>query len=141
MSFLFRILVAAHSSPSLSPYQRLYSPDALSLSAQTYHGGELSHSRPSAALSSPSSFDSLVEGDDGAAGMIARAKFQGQCTSPGIERAGFVIPVRSRSDFFYSSTTEHVISCVLKYLYAIKSIIIFLDLFNKLDFHNEHLSD
>jgi len=29
--------------------------------------------------------------------MIARAKFQGHCTSPGIERAGFVIPAGSRS--------------------------------------------
>lgn len=32
--------------------------------------------------------------------MIVRGKFQGHRTSPGIERAGFVIPAGSRSDFF-----------------------------------------
>lgn len=45
--------------------------------------------------------------------MIARAKFQGQCTSPGIERAGFVIPAGSYSDLFILSET-HVLALVLR---------------------------
>lgn len=74
----------------------------------------------------PSSFNGGVEGDDRAAGMIARAKFQGQCTSPGIERA---IPAGSRSDLFLLPES-YVLALVFRKNFTIH---VFLSFFVYLD--------
>lgn len=59
--------------------------------------------------------------------MIARAKFQGQYTSPGIERAGFVIPANSLFLFPESYVLALVSHKILYFIHV--STFVFLGLF------------
>jgi len=137
LAILLLLFFLLHSKqhPSLSNSRR-HSPSLLCFHSRSLRKLIMGRVTLAISLSLTRTFTTLsffvlqesVEGDD-RAGMIARAKFQGQCTSPGIERASLSRP---SSDLFFPKS--HVLALVFKnfitfyYILYFSTLVFFLSL-------------